>query len=214
MEALPFSQACENNKGPILSVLQRHLGSARSLLEIGSGTGQHAEFLAGRFPGMSWQASDIAANLPMLRPRIARAGLAEPAALDVDTPDWSCASYDAIFSANVLHIVGRPSVENFFRGLGPHLNPDGLLLIYGPFRYHNAYTSESNARFDHWLKQRDPVSGIRDFEWVDALAEEAGLLLMEDNAMPANNQLLIWRKNPEQDQPPVQQGGSGLRSGQ
>lgn len=191
-DALPFSQACENNKDPILSVLHRHLGGVRTLLEIGAGTGQHAEFLAGRFPELTWQASDTAHSLPLLRPRLARAGLPDPVALDIDSADWGCGSFDAIFSANVLHIIGAPSVENFFRGLGPHLEPDGLLLVYGPFRYRNAYTSESNAQFDRWLKQRDPVSGIRDFEWVNALAEDAGLTLVEDNAMPANNQLLVW----------------------
>ncbi len=193
MTALPFSQACENNKRPILAVLRRHLDGVRSLLEIGAGTGQHAEFLAGQFPGLRWQASDVAANLPLLRPRIARAGLPAPVALDIDEPDWGCGSFDAVFSANMLHIVGANSVENFFRGLGPHLGPGGALLVYGPFRYRNAYTSASNARFDRWLQQRDPASGIRDFEWVNALAEEAGLSLAEDNAMPANNQLLVWR---------------------
>lgn len=191
---LPFSQACENNKGPILAVLRKHLNSASSLLEIGAGTGQHAEFLAAHFPGLTWQAADVPASLPVLRPRIAHSGLPEPIALDVNAADWTCGSYNAIFSANVLHIVGPESVENFFRGIGPHLNPDGLLLVYGPFRYNNAYTSESNAHFDHWLKQRDPVSGIRDFEWVNSLAERAGLTLVEDNPMPANNQMLVWRK--------------------
>lgn len=193
MSVLPFSQACENNKRPILSVLQRHLGGVRSLLEIGAGTGQHAEFLAGQFPGLTWQASDTAASLSLLRPRIEKAGLPDPDSLDIDEADWGCGSFDAIFSANVLHIVGAPLVENFFRGLGPRLNPEGLLLVYGPFRYRNTYTSESNAQFDRWLKQRDPVSGIRDFEWVNALAQEAGLSLVEDNAMPANNQLLVWQ---------------------
>ncbi|MCY4182702.1 MAG: DUF938 domain-containing protein [Gammaproteobacteria bacterium] len=193
MDALPYSQACENNKRPILAVLQQHLGDAASLLEIGAGTGQHAEFLAGHFPGLRWQSSDIAANLPALRPRIARAGLPAPIALDVDASAWRCGSHDAIFSANVLHIVGAGSVERFFSGLGAHLNPGGLLLIYGPFRYRNAYTSESNAHFDRWLKQRDAASGIRDFEWVNSLAEAAGLSLVQDHPMPANNQLLVWR---------------------
>ena len=198
---LPCSQACENNKRPILSVVRRRLGGVRSLLEIGAGTGQHAEFLAGNFPGLTWQTSDTEAGLALLRPRIARAGLPEPIELDIDDADWGCGSFDAIFSANVLHIIGAPSVQNFFRGLRPHLNSGGLLLVYGPFRYRDAYTSESNARFDRWLKQRDPVSGIRDFEWVDALAKEAGLSLVEDKAMPANNQLLVWRMNREGGQP-------------
>ncbi len=193
MDALPYSQACENNKRPILSVLRRHLDKAGNLLEIGAGTGQHAEFLSGHFPGLRWQTSDVAENLPLLRLRVARAGLPEPIALDVDEPDWACGGFDAIFSANVLHIIGAPSVENFFRGLRAHLRRDGLLLVYGPFRYRNAYTSESNAQFDLWLKQRDARSGIRDFEWVEALARRAGLYLLEDNAMPANNQMLVWR---------------------
>ncbi len=199
---LPFSQACENNKGPILSVIQRHLGLARSLLEIGAGTGQHAEYFAGQFPGLHWQATDIEANLALLRPRLRRTGLAEPLALDIDAGNWPGDRFDAIFSANVLHIVAPSTVENFFRGIGPRLRANGLLLVYGPFRYRGAYTSPSNAEFDRWLKQRDPVSGIRDFEWADSLARSVGLSLLEDNAMPANNQLLVWRKEKGEGQPP------------
>lgn len=163
------------------------------MLEIGAGTGQHAEFIAGQFPGLYWQVSDTVASLPILRPRIARAGLPEPIVLDINEPSWDCDSFNAIFCANVLHIVGAPTVKNFFCALGPHLEPGGLLLVYGPFRYCNGYTSESNAQFDLWLKQRDPVSGIRDFEWVNGMAEDASLSLVEDNSMPANNQLLVWR---------------------
>lgn len=194
MQDLPFSQACENNKGSILAVLQQHLGDTGSLLEIGAGTGQHAEYMAGRFPGMNWQTSDTAANLSILRPRVSRAGLPAPIAVDVNAADWNCGRFEAVFCANMLHIIAATSVENFFLGLGPHLLPGGLLLVYGPFRYRNAYTSPSNARFDHWLRQRDPLSGIRDFEWVNRLAEDAALALLEDHAMPANNQLLVWKK--------------------
>ena len=196
MEDLPFSQASENNKDPILAVLRQHLGNTRSLLEIGAGTGQHAEHMAGRFPGLCWQTSDTAANLSILRPRVSRAGLPAPIAVDVNAADWNCGRFEAVFCANVLHIIAATSVENFFLGLGPHLLPGGLLLVYGPFRYRNAYTSPGNARFDHWLRQRDPLSGIRDFEWVNRLAEDAALALVEDHAMPANNQLLVWKKSP------------------
>ncbi len=196
MEDLPFSQASENNKGPILAVLRQHLGNTGSLLEIGAGTGQHAEHMAGRFPGMSWQTSDTAANLSILRPRVSRAGLPAPIAVDVNAAGWNCGRFEAVFCANVLHIIAATSVENFFLGLDSHLLPGGLLLVYGPFRYRNAYTSPSNARFDHWLRQRDPLSGIRDFEWVNRLAEDAALALVEDHAMPANNQLLVWKKSP------------------
>lgn len=195
IRSLPFSQACENNKRPILKVLQRHLEGARNLLEIGAGTGQHAEFLSPHFPELDWQVSDTAENLRLLRPRSYRAGLAKPIAIDIDDAHWRCGKFDAIFSANVLHIVAKPTVENFFRGLGQHLRDERLLFVYGPFRYHGEYTSPSNADFDRWLKQRDPASGIRDFEWVQGLAAKAGLILVEDNAMPANNQLLIWRRH-------------------
>jgi len=101
---------------------------------------------------------------------------------------------DAVFTSNTLHIIDTASVENFFLGAGRCLAAGGLLLIYGPFKYGGEFTTQSNASFDGWLKERDPRSGLRDFEWVDELASAQDLLLLEDNAMPANNQLLVWRK--------------------
>ena len=100
---------------------------------------------------------------------------------------------DTVFSANCLHIVATDSVENFFAGVGMQLRAGGLLMVYGPFKYDGQFTSESNDRFDDWLKERNPQSGIRDFEWVNSLADRAGLDLLEDNPMPANNQLLVWQ---------------------
>ena len=197
-EPLPFSQASENNKLPILDVLSRHLRNQTSLLEIGGGTGQHAECFAAIFPDLSWQVSDLSANISNLNRRIARAQLANlPLAisLDVNEEPWNCDAFDVIYSANCLHIISSSSVQNFFKGVGEHLNKKGLLLIYGPFKYGGAFTTQSNARFDVWLKSRDPVSGIRDFEWVNQLANDVGLRLAEDNAMPANNQLLVWQKS-------------------
>lgn len=192
---MPFSQACENNKLPILEVLKRHLTSPQSVLEIAGGTGQHAAYFAAALPFLTWQSTDIPDNLPVLTPRINSAGLSNlppPQALDVNG-DWPAQRYDAVFTANSLHIISTESVENFFTGVGSHLKAPGLLLVYGPFKYRGAFTTESNQRFDSWLKDRDPVSGVRDFEWVNSLAEQVGLSLIEDNPMPANNQLLVWR---------------------
>ena len=194
--SLPFSQASENNRLPILEILRRHLAGRKTLLEIGGGTGQHAAFFAAQFPGLIWQSSDIPASVDMLNLRIAHAGLANlPLAfgLDVNENDWHCGRYQAAFTANSLHIMSEGSVENLFAGIIDHIEAGGLLLVYGPFKYHGEFTTGSNARFDVWLKQRDSVSGIREFEWVNDLAENAGFRLLEDNAMPANNQLIVWR---------------------
>ena len=195
---LPFSQASENNKRVILEVLARHLTRGDSVLEVGGGSGQHAVFFATCFRELHWQSSDISSNVDSLNLRISAAQLPNlPAAisLNVNDTDWNCPRCNVIFSANSLHIMSAASVENFFAGAGTQLRENGLLLAYGPFKYDGAFTTESNARFDLWLKDRDPCSGVRDFEWVNALAENAGLSLIEDNAMPANNQLLVWKKS-------------------
>ena len=193
----PFSQASENNKFPILDVLKHHLNNRRSLLEIGGGTGQHAAFFARQFPEIIWQSSDIHSNVKTLNLRVASAKLKNlplATSLDVNKETWNYGFYDAIFSANCLHIISEDSVINFFKGTSKHINDGGVLLVYGPFKYRGKFTTESNAGFDRWLKARDPKSGIRDFEWTNELAEEVGFSLVEDNAMPANNQLLAWAK--------------------
>lgn len=195
--SLPFSQASENNKLPILAVFKRHLTEKESLLEIGGGTGQHAEFFAAQFPELKWLSSDIPSNVENLNLRIVasrRTNLPFAISLDVNTPKWDCDTFDVVFTANSLHIMSEGSVENFFAGVGRHLQENSLLLVYGPFKYGGEFTTESNARFDLWLKAGDAVSGVREFEWVNELAEKAGLNLLEDNAMPANNQLLVWTK--------------------
>lgn len=199
MAELPFSQACENNKQFILEILQKHLRDGDSVLELAGGTGQHAVHFAQNMPGLHWQSSDIPDNAVTLNLRIESANLANlpPAiTIDVNTSPWACNKATAIFSANSLHIMSAPSVENFFKGVGEHLEAGGKLIVYGPFKYAGEFTTESNAGFDLWLKDRDPVSGVRDFEWVTELASRAGLKLLEDNAMPANNQLVVWEKLP------------------
>jgi SAM-dependent methyltransferase len=193
----PVSPSSERNQQPILDVLRDVLAQSTEVLEIGSGTGQHAVFFARHLPHLRWQTSD----LPDLHPGI-RAWMAEselpnvlaPLALDVDAPVWPVREMDAVFSANVVHIISWPQVQHLFQGVGRTLKPGGLLCLYGPFNYAGRFTSESNAQFDVWLKQRDPRSGIRDFEALDALAQAQGMVLTQDITMPANNRILVWRK--------------------
>ena len=167
-----------------------------SLLELAGGTGQHAVFFAEQFPHLHWQSSDVPDAVATLNLRLTHAGLSNlpiGIPIDVNSPAWNCGVVDAIYSANSLHIMSAASVEHFFTGVERHLSKTGLLLVYGPFKYNGEFTTESNAKFDLWLKERNPVSGVRDFEWVNALAEAVGMSLVEDNAMPANNQLLVWK---------------------
>ena len=166
------------------------------MLEVGSGTGQHAVFFAPALPNTLWQASDVEENLPAVRLWLDDAklpNLPPPLRLDVNGP-WPDAHFDAVFTANTLHIMGWPEVGKFFAGLDQVLEPRGLLAVYGPFNYDGKFTSESNRAFDGYLKSRSPVSGIRDFEAVDALAAGVGLKLVNDYAMPANNRLLLWAR--------------------
>jgi len=194
---LPFSQACENNKQIILEILERHLKDGDQVLELAGGTGQHSVHFAANLPNLHWQSSDIPSNVDNLNLRLADAKLANlPAAItiDVNHPVWSSDRPTAIFSANSLHIMSADSVENFFKGIGEFLQDDGTLLVYGPFKYVGEFTTKSNADFDRRLKDRDPLSGIRDFEWISDLAAEAKLTIIEDNPMPSNNQLIVWKK--------------------
>ena len=194
---LVTAEACERNKAPILEVLRTEFAASRSVLEIGSGTGQHAVHFAAHLPHLSWQPSEVAALLPALAERVRLEGSANlrlPIALDVRATPWPHAEADAIFSANTLHIMGWDEVEDFFRGVGAALGPGGVLCVYGPFNYQGRYTSASNAQFDAWLKTRDPHSALRDFEAVNARAAAQQLLLTADHAMPANNRTLVWRR--------------------
>ena len=193
----PFAPACERNRDPILGVLRTAFADRRHVLEIGSGTGQHAVHFAAAMPWLAWQCSDVAHNLPGIRAWLDDAALANtpaPLVLDVQAGPWPMQHFDAAFSANTLHIMGWPAVEDCFRGLDAVLAVDATLVVYGPFNDDGAYTSDSNRDFDGWLKARDPRSGIRDAKAVDALARAIGCRLLDDIAMPANNRCLIWRR--------------------
>lgn len=194
-----FSEACERNKEPILRVLRQELRDAAEVLEIGSGTGQHGAFFAHHMPRLRWQPSDLPihhASITAWSQESSLSNIAPPLTLDVDQWPWPVAATDAVFSANTVHIIAWPGVMNLVGGAGRVLREGGALCLYGPFNYDGSYTSDSNARFDQWLRRRDPASGIRDFEALDELARAAGLTLTSDHPMPANNRLIVWRKAP------------------
>jgi cyclopropane fatty-acyl-phospholipid synthase-like methyltransferase len=191
----PYAPACDRNKDPILDLLRRHFADRRSVLEIGSGTGQHAVHMAAALSQLTWQTSDVAENLPGIRLWLAEAGLAnlpQPIALDVNAVPPS-GRYDAVFSANTLHIMSWDEVLRLFARLDTLLADDAVLALYGPFNYDGQFTSASNRDFDRSLRERAAHMGLRDFEAVDALARSIGLTLVEDCAMPANNRTLVWR---------------------
>jgi cyclopropane fatty-acyl-phospholipid synthase-like methyltransferase len=192
----PYSESCEQNREPILDVLREVFTDRTYVLEIGSGTGQHAVYFGAELPHLRWQTADLPLHHPDIRLWLDEAALPNvlpPIALDVNQKSWHGGRFDAVFSANTLHIMSWIEVERFFAGIGEVLETGGVLAVYGPFNYNGTFTSESNARFDVWLKSRNPASGVRDFEAVDALARARGLMLQQDIAMPANNRTLIWR---------------------
>lgn len=196
---LAVSETCERNKNPILAVLEGELAASRSVLEIGSGTGQHAVHFARHLPHLVWLPTELGTELGPLAERVSLEGppnLRPAVALDVRAQPWPVARVDAVFSANTLHIMAWDAVQDFFRGVGAVLAAPGVLCVYGPFRYHGEYTSASNAGFDSYLRRRDPLSGIRDLDALERLASAEGLELAADHAMPANNQTLVWRRPP------------------
>lgn len=194
---LPSAPATERNRDPILAVLREHFFDRRHVLEIGSGTGQHAVHFAAALPHLHWQPSDLGENHPTINAWIADSGLtniSSPLALDVGRPEtWPTQRYDAIFTANTLHIISWPQVQALFANLPRVLARDAKIAIYGPFNIGGQFTAPSNAAFDVWLRERDPASGIRDLEAVQALAAQARLVFEADIEMPANNRCLVWR---------------------
>ena len=198
MSDKPHSPASERNRDPILAVLREHFADRKRVLEIGSGTGQHAVHFAAALPQLVWQSSDRVENLPGIRAWLDEAGLPNtpaPLELDVNQPQWPAQRYDAVYSANTLHIMSWAEVQRLFERLPEIMTPDARLAVYGPFNYGGRFTSDSNAAFDASLKAAVPHRGIRDFEAVDALARGIGLNLLEDRQMPANNRCLVWARS-------------------
>ncbi|MDM3870427.1 DUF938 domain-containing protein [Porticoccus sp. W117] len=194
----PFSQACENNKSPILDVLKEVFAQSKKVLEVGSGTGQHAVFFAPQLPHLQWHTSDLPDNHSGINHWIDECpsdNLYRPLLLDADMPKWNLEDIDGVFTANTCHIMSWQSVQNLFARVGKILQPGGRFCIYGPFNYNGQYTSESNASFDVWLKEQAPHRAIRDFESINELAEKRQMKLVDDYEMPANNRLLVFEKH-------------------
>jgi len=198
----PYSEACEQNKEPILSVIKQWFTEENStVLEIGSGTGQHAAYFPAFLPNVHWQPSDVSTNIDTIEAWRLDANLANvytAKTLDVAQSTWPIQSADYIFSANSVHIMSWAHVESMFAGIRKILKPNGIFCLYGPFNYKGEYTSPSNAQFEQWLKSRDINSGIRDFEALCDLATSSSiqgspLTLVSDHQMPANNQILVFK---------------------
>lgn len=195
-QSKPFSQSCEENKQVIFDTIAPFLAQKNSVLEIASGTGQHAVFFSSQLPHLTWQTSDLLESHFGINQWLDEASLSNvhpPVELNVSESTWPSCTYDVIFSANSFHIMAHQNVEDFFANISKVLQPDAHVMIYGPFNYNGAFSSESNARFDDWLKARNPKSGIKDFEWCNQLAQNAGLILVDDIQMPVNNRMLIWQ---------------------
>lgn len=197
MSERPDAPAARRNRGPILTVLEQEFADSRHVLEIGSGTGQHAVYFGEHLPHLTWQTSDVAGSHDGINAWIGHAGLANvlpPVALDVETDADPEGEFDAVFSANTAHIMNPDAVRRMFDLTGRLLPEGGAFCLYGPFRLDGDFTSDSNAEFDGSLKARNRSMGIRDLEWLDELANTAGLRRRALIAMPANNFVAVWRK--------------------
>lgn len=198
---VPFSQACENNKQPILEVLKIVLKKSQQVLEVGSGTGQHSVYFSPNLPHLQWQTSDVSAHHDIIKAwhnAYPAANLHPPLAFDLMTDAIPTSKnnipYDAVFTANTLHIIAWSLVEHLFESVGAALPLDGQLIVYGPFNENGSYTSASNQQFDMNLRQRDAKSGIRHKEDIIGLAKQQQLTLDATHIMPAHNQLLVFKK--------------------
>ena len=192
----PYSESCDQNRDPIQRVFEQFVDGRNTVLEIGSGTGQHAVYFAAQFADLLWQTSDLIENHQAIQAWIVDSGLDNvfsPIELD-SRGDWPEQQYDLVYSANTVHIMSSVAVEQLFNKLPFCMHENSVFLLYGPFNYEGSYTSESNARFDLWLKQHDSASGIKNFEWLKDLAQQSGLECTDDFEMPANNRLLVWQK--------------------
>lgn len=192
-----FSPACERNKGPILAVLEEWLPARAQVLEIGSGSGQHAAFFCQQIGGIAWQTSERQESLTDLQAQLEALSPTLPAAIALDVTDagqWPCQSFDAVFSANTAHIMSAAAVTHLLAGASQVLRPSGLLLLYGPFHDGGIHTAASNAAFDEHLRSLDPAMGVRDAIELVQQAQNLGLELLADLPLPANNRMLVLER--------------------
>jgi len=191
-----YAESCDQNCQPIAAQLDRFAPQCKSVLEIGSGTGQHAVYFARKYPQLMWQTSDLPAYHASIQ-----AWIDESAVQNVLPPItleacgvWPQQSFDLLFSANTLHIMSEADAECLLQHAPGCMKKGAWLVFYGPFNYNGTYSSASNKHFDGWLKQRDPASGIKHFEWLSELASQSGLHFIDDVTMPANNRILVFQR--------------------
>ncbi len=197
MSDKPSAPATERNREAILEVLADELRDHTAVLEIGSGTGQHAVYFADHLRNLTWQTSDRKQNHVGIEAWIESANVANvrrPLELDVEAPPKLDASYDAVFSANTAHIMSMHAVECMFALVGKLLPVAGKFCLYGPFNRDGEFTCESNETFDASLRSQDPSMGLRNLEDLESLAETAGMQRSSLHAMPANNFIVVWRR--------------------
>jgi cyclopropane fatty-acyl-phospholipid synthase-like methyltransferase len=191
----PFAEYAARNAAPILEILQREFRNSSRVLEIGSGTGQHAVTFAAALDHLQWQTSDLDENHGGIRAWVDNAGLdnvSAPLSMDVREASVNESAYDAAFSSNTAHIMGIDAVEKMFSLIGKALHDGGVFCLYGPFRRDGAFNTQSNADFDANLRERDPVMGIRHIETLDDFAAAAGLKRTRFYAVPSNNNVAVW----------------------
>lgn len=194
----PYSPACDRNKDPILSVMKSVITKDdRRLLEIGSGTGQHAVYMAPHFPFMEWYPSDVAQNIPGMKMWFDESripSIQPPTKLEIPKNELPKLKFDIVFTANTFHIMHWKECKSLMKMLAGRLREGSRVMIYGPFKYNNEFTSLSNAEFDASLKQRDPLSGIRSFEDILNVMVKNGFELIDDVEMPAHNRMLVFKR--------------------
>lgn len=190
--------ACDRNQEPILDILKQVISPEnKSLFEIGSGTGQHAIFMAPHFPNIWWTTSDVVANAKLIKENLQAANIPNikgPFQFEVGKDDFPRVPYDLVFTANTFHIMSWKNCKTLMKALGTRLREGSQVIIYGPFNYNGQFTSESNAAFDKMLKERNPESGIRAFEDVNNNMQKNGFTLYKDYEMPANNRTLVYTR--------------------
>ena len=194
----PYAESCDQNKQVIFDVIKEEFSNPGDLLEIGSGTGQHAVYFSEHLLHINWQTSEVEdqlAGIKLWMQDVNHNRMRSPIVIDVIDELWPSKEMDYVFTANTAQIISWPHVLGMFKGVGKVLKPGGKFVQYGPFNYNGEYTSASNAQFDVWLKQRDPNSGIRNFQDIEKLAAENGMSLYQDYEMPANNRILVWQKD-------------------
>ena len=198
LDARRYAPAAERNRGPILEVLRRLVPHGARVLEVASGTGQHAAFFAAGLPATRWQPSEgdpcALASIAAWAESEGASNVSEPVVVNAASPDWPVGAFDVVYCSNLVHIAPWSCTLGLLRGAQRHLPPGGLLVLYGPFRVDGRHTSESNVAFDRGLRAQDPRWGVRDLREIEEKAAERDLSFREKVAMPANNLVVVFER--------------------